>query len=383
MRTTRIVLVLMLASCQGNLLWEPYPSPAASADPRPLEVLRRGFWVVGGQTATYTGVSFPYSADLPAQIDVFDPLTETWYPNVTQLPTPVTFAGVAGYKGKLYVVGGWDNQGAVTQQLQIYDLASDTWTVGAPLPVLRAGLELAAIDGNYLYASSGYHLNIDQAFGYQNNWYLYQIETNTWVARTPNLGLPEQSVLSIRGLIHVLGGRNAAATLVSTHDAYMAWPTFSADGTTTSTAEIAAPSVRAGASLSLLEYTNGMPLLILSGGMNANPTGTTQVYLFRNITGGTLTNQIHFLAPPYEVGTWTLFSVSLPSLLMYHRGLAYGTKFYVFGGVSGVLSPTALNTVYYFNFGNLASVPAPTTLSPMPVGRFGHRVVRIMDYLEE
>lgn len=375
------IFLVLLASCQGNLLFEPYPKDAPG-DPRPLAALKRGFWVVGGQSSHYTGTSFPFVANLPAQIDVFDPETETWYPNVTQLPTPVSFAGVAGYKGKLYVVGGWDSQGAVQQKLQIYDLMSDTWTQGAVLPALRAGLELVGIEGDYLYATNGYNTNIDGAYANQNLWYMYQINSNTWLPRL-NYGAVDQAVLSFRGIIHTVGGRTAVATLVNAHDGYLTWPTSSTDTATTTTAEIPAPSVRAGSSLTILSYTNGMPLLILSGGMSANPTGTPLAYIFRNITGGTLTNQLHFLPPPYEAGSWTLLTPTLPATLMYHQSLAYKTRLYVFGGASAVLSPSGLDTVYRFDLSNLTSVPAPATLVPMPVGRFGHRVVRISEFLED
>jgi len=382
-RNAILILILALAwGCEANLLLENYKSISPQADSRPLAVLRRGFWVVGGQTDTYTGTNFPFAANLPAQIDVFDPVTETWLTNVTQLPVPVSFAGVAGYKGKLYVVGGWDKQGAVQQMLQIYDLVSDTWTIGASFPVLRAGFDLMPIENDYLFATSGYNTNIDGAYNNQNQWYMYHIPTNTWFARLA-YGFPEMSSITLRGAIHTVGGRTAAATLVNTHDAYLPWPTFSNDGATSATGEIAAPTVRLGGALTVVNHSSGMPLLVLLGGMNANPTGTPLAYIFRNIASGTLTNQFHFLPPPYELGTWTTPTATLGVSLMYAQALSYGNLIYVFGGSSSVSPPSVLNQVHKINFNNPLSIPPPTTVTPMPVGRFGHKVVMINGFSEE
>lgn len=372
-----LALLLVQLSCNGNLLFHDWnPQPTAG---RPLEVLRRGLWVVGGQSTNFTGISFPFSATLPAQIDVFDPVTETWYPNVTQLPIPVTYAGVAGYDGRLYVVGGWNAQGQVLQALQIYDLESDTWTQGAPLPVLRAGLELHGIEGGYLYATPGVNTNIDAAFNNQNTWYMYAIHANNWTARSAG-GFPDASYASVRGIIHYLGGRTAAATLQSTHDGYMTWPTFANDSTTTTTSEIAAPTVRAQAALTRYLHPTGAAFLFLGGGMSANPGGTPLAYLFRGLTSGTLTNQIHLLGPPFEAPAAWVLSGTLPVALASMSMIASGNQLYVFGGTASALSPVGRVQAYRYSLANIPSLSGPVELEPMPVGRFGHRVVRINEF---
>lgn len=109
-------ILAMLSSCNGDLLFTPVALQVAQPPlPPPSweEVANRGIWLVGGQQGNYPG------ANVVAQIDVFDPVTMTWYPNVATLPTPVTFAGVTAYQGKLYVAGGFNSTGVNVNTLQI------------------------------------------------------------------------------------------------------------------------------------------------------------------------------------------------------------------------------------------------------------------------
>ena len=67
--------------------------------------------------------------------------------------------------GKLYVIGGWgrpdngqSNDLAETREykahVEIYDPASDTWSIGRPAPVPRAGGSSCALNGSiYVFTS--------------------------------------------------------------------------------------------------------------------------------------------------------------------------------------------------------------------------------------
>lgn len=91
-----------------------------------------------------------------ADMQRFDPSTGTTTA-LTPLPTAVFGAGVAAQDGKVYVFGG--NTGSSSATNQIYDIASDTWSAGAPLPVATF-YPAAVSDGTFLYAIGGETSNL-------------------------------------------------------------------------------------------------------------------------------------------------------------------------------------------------------------------------------
>ncbi len=368
-----------LLSCNGNLLFD-VDSGTPRLDPRPLEAYERAIWIVGGQSSTYIGTAPDYSADLVSQVDVFDPVTETWYPAVTQVPIPVTFAGVAGYNGKLYVSGGWDATGTVRSIHQIYDLASDTWSTGTPLPVNRAGHELIAVDGSFLFATNGFAGNIDAPWANQNVWYRYTIDPGTWVYRVA-YGYTDMSFAQVGGIIHTIGGRTSATAIASYHEGYWPNPTYVSDTTTSATVEVLLQ--RLSAASSSWQSPGGSTYLLTAGGITgAALTVTPAAYLFRGLTStsAALSPLISYLEAPFEAPkTWVNHTASLP------QGQAFGTavtaqdKLYVFGGTTALPTPIGSDAVQVFDLDGFPGAVVSVTAGPaMPVGRFGHRAVQIM-----
>lgn len=70
-------------------------------------------------------------------------LLEVWTPGTAApralkpLPTPRSRVSLLYLDHKLYAIGGVDKQDRRTGQVEIYDMASDTWTNGAPMPSAR------------------------------------------------------------------------------------------------------------------------------------------------------------------------------------------------------------------------------------------------------
>ena len=84
--------------------------------------------------------------------------------------------------GKFYVIGGDDLANALGSNY-IYDIASNTWTTGAPLPDVRTNLNGTA-SGGLVYVYGGE----DAAFAAMNTLYSYNPATNTWATLAPNPG---------------------------------------------------------------------------------------------------------------------------------------------------------------------------------------------------
>lgn len=79
------------------------------------------------------------------QCDVYDPNNDQWT-SIAPLHTGRCQAGVAAYKGKLWVVGGsdgWNCLGTV----ETYDPDTNQWSFASPLLTSRRGCGVAILDG--------------------------------------------------------------------------------------------------------------------------------------------------------------------------------------------------------------------------------------------
>jgi len=110
-------------------------------------------------TATASGVAFGgqfYVIDsgagygVPLPLKVYDPVTDSWsLKAVDPVLRGETAAGVIN--NKIYVAEGWGGQygsdsNVPLTALEIYDPATDSWAIRAPMPTARSGLNSAGID---------------------------------------------------------------------------------------------------------------------------------------------------------------------------------------------------------------------------------------------
>jgi N-acetylneuraminic acid mutarotase len=95
----------------------------------------------GGQ-----GTSILSQEPIFAANEVYDPLTNVW---TTLSPLPVAVKGntaTIGFNGKIYVFGGLSAAGA-SSLVQIYSVASNTWSTGAPMPTPRFKAMAGVLNG--------------------------------------------------------------------------------------------------------------------------------------------------------------------------------------------------------------------------------------------
>ncbi|TGK26143.1 galactose oxidase, partial [Leptospira stimsonii] len=108
----------------------------------------RGLWVVGGIGADANPVS---------QIDFYDPVTSTWFPAATSIPTPRAFANVVSHKEKIYVIGGLEKQAGVyvaSKKTEVYDPYLDQWKTLADMPTANQGGVIASV-GEEIFIIAG------------------------------------------------------------------------------------------------------------------------------------------------------------------------------------------------------------------------------------
>lgn len=110
--------------------------------------------VVGGKIYVFGGCRG--SNNILADVDVYDPVTDTWSPLPADMPTArAGMYAVARKGGTVYVIGGWDGVGAGLSTNEAYKVSQDTWTTGLP-PMPTARAETGAADhGGRIYIVGG------------------------------------------------------------------------------------------------------------------------------------------------------------------------------------------------------------------------------------
>src|SRR5215216_3827086 len=162
------------------------PTPTPSCIPGNSKIYNIGGFGASGQTTTTR---------------IYDITTNTW---TTGAPIPepagLTDHATAYSNGKIYVAGGY-NGSAVLSTLRIYDIATNSWTTGAPMPnaVFLPGFGI--INGKLYIAGGG---NLSTQF---NTLYIYDIATNAWTTGPviPTSVLGAGSAV-YQGKLYVFGG---------------------------------------------------------------------------------------------------------------------------------------------------------------------------------
>ena len=203
----------------------PSPSPAAGGEPAPLPLARtevagtawRGLIaVVGGLTADGSASN---------QVDLYDPATNRWRAGPV-LPLVLHHAGVATLGDRLWVVGGYSNRSA--QPWRAVDRAfslgpgDDRWREEPSLSAPRAALALASV-GDRLIAVGG----VPEA-GLRTTEVLVLGE-RSW-RRGPDLadGREHLALASSKGRVYAIGGR--VGSLESNLRSVESWDPTGAEG---------------------------------------------------------------------------------------------------------------------------------------------------------
>ena len=179
-----------------TLEWKPAaPSPFARVE-SPTAVVDGKLFLFGG-----------FTEDLQAsnQLDVYDPTTDTWS-RKKDMPTGLTHLNPATHGKTIWFAGGFKGKhpGPVTAEVWKYDIPTDTWSNGPPLPEPRAGGGLAVLEGK-LHYFGGYKIDRDTNSG--DHWSLPLPGGSAW-EREADLPDPRGHVSSevLDGKMYALGG---------------------------------------------------------------------------------------------------------------------------------------------------------------------------------
>src|SRR5215470_2069908 len=163
-------------------------------------VIDDGIFVIGGRQSTSGPCSGgPYVGN----VERYDIDTNTWS-TVAPLPSPRSDMAAVAHGGKVFVFGGCTGTASapsVTNEVDMYDPETNTWTTLTPMPTQRASL-VAGHSGNLVYAIGGTNgvsaLNVNE---------VYNISGNSWSTNPPMpTARQEAGVHSHGGRINVIGG---------------------------------------------------------------------------------------------------------------------------------------------------------------------------------
>jgi N-acetylneuraminic acid mutarotase len=193
--------------------YDPVTDTWATKTPAPTSRTTMGAGVVGGKLHVVGGcIDSDCRIGITNRLEVYDPATNTWTTRAP-IPTPRANFAVGVIEDKLYVVGGFPACPPCEPQfatLEVYDPVSDTWVTKAPMPTAREALAAGAIDGK-LYAVGGF---IRPGNVYTGVLEVYDPTTNTWATAAPMPTSRELLAVGvIDGKLYAVGGANATGIL--------------------------------------------------------------------------------------------------------------------------------------------------------------------------
>jgi N-acetylneuraminic acid mutarotase len=195
------------------------PPPLRWTTIAPLRTARGGLVSVAadGQIFAIGGATSDFDQTLNA-VEAYDPLSRTWRTVTSAGLTPRADLGAASAGGRIYAIGGYDSSGNASAAVESYDPRDPAagWRSEAPLPILSssgwagAGGIAAAGYHNLIYAVGGY----DQDGNVLANLEIYDPRTNTWTAGPPMptaRGLLRATFAD--GRLYAVGGFDSTGTI--------------------------------------------------------------------------------------------------------------------------------------------------------------------------
>jgi N-acetylneuraminic acid mutarotase len=137
---------------------------------------------------------------------------------LTAMPTAADGVGAvySAVNNRIYVFGGADNPGNGLTNTRIYDIASGTWGIGAPMPAARNRFAGMGYSNGKIYLAGG-SSDITYANGQATLWE-YDPVTNVWNTARANMPAPllTGGFGVVNGHLYILGGANTSGVVVNT-----------------------------------------------------------------------------------------------------------------------------------------------------------------------
>jgi len=228
-------------------------------------------------------------------LQIYDLQTDTWSTG-SPMPTGRWMHGSAEVNSVIYCIGGgWNNPLSINEA---YDIASGTWSTKTPMPYVRASVGVAAVD-NKIYVIGGFGLT--QCYPINQ---MYDPETDTWTTKasmsTSKCGF---GIAVVDGKIYTIGGSNSPSNALKIVEVYdpltNTWQTKSS-----------MPSARFG-------------LVAVSVGK--------KIYAMGGTPSNTIPSPGKFEVYDTETDTWETLD-NLPDSTQWAAAVSWNNKVYLMGG---------------------------------------------------
>ena len=297
-----------------------------------LEQRLNGIWVFGGTSD---------GSDFIAEVDLYDPVSDTWFEDVTTFPVARTNFAIASGLGKIYIIGGTGLVGIVNR-VDIFDPESLTWSSASTVPQTQVrGAGLVYSRGRF-FLMGGYV----QGTGITQQYYTYTPADDTWAntGRTISQTREDLAYCNCMDAAFGIGGRSG--NTVRNYNRY--------NHTTYNYLAVARTA--------LLVYTTGATChsvgqnIYLVGGTTSNTTldGRATLYIYDNL-----------------LNNWGS-KAAMSQGRYYHGSALVNDNIYVFGGTTN--GSAGLDSVEAYNVVN-DNWSARTS---MPRVRFSHGATKVV-----
>ena len=183
---------------------------------KPMPTPRGGFGVAVANGKIYALGGLNNDSNLAVN-QMYDPVMDFWR---TRKPMPTARSGcaVASYQGKIYVIGGTvgittNLVSEFTGTVEVYDPTTDTWETKTPMPTPRADLRASVVDGK-IYLIGG-----KERWGEESLYHeldvneVYDPVNDSWTTASP-MPVPAFGYASavVDAKIYVFGGARQLST---------------------------------------------------------------------------------------------------------------------------------------------------------------------------
>ncbi|MEO5977193.1 MAG: kelch repeat-containing protein, partial [Chryseolinea sp.] len=164
------------------------------------------FYVIAG---TQNG----HSGGFVNWVDSYDPATNAWA-TLADAPEARDHFQAAITNGKIYCIGGRrttqpDFAGNTVSAVNVYDIASNTWTSPTQIPTPRAGHSVALVN-NEIIATGG---EVNYQTDALNTVEAYNVTNNTWTTRPQlNVGRHATQLIYFGGSLYLAAGSSTQAS---------------------------------------------------------------------------------------------------------------------------------------------------------------------------
>jgi N-acetylneuraminic acid mutarotase len=181
----------------------PMPTPRTEVT---AAVLDGNIYIIGG---------FDEFGQVTDIVEVYNIANNTWSKTAAALPEALHHTAASSYNGKIYVVGGYTAPWSPSNKLFIYDPVQNSWQEGRPMPTARGALNVNFV-GGILYAIGG---SSDRPLGSNE---AYDPSNDTWTSKAlmPTARHHAGSAV-VDGKIFVIGGRiSGSLENIAVNEAY-------------------------------------------------------------------------------------------------------------------------------------------------------------------